>query len=262
MSEAHPVRPTLVLLAAGAGLRFGGSKQLEPLGPTGEILLEYSIRDAVRAGFGKVVLVVRREAQPRFAERLGAATARGIEIQYAFQRDPLGTGHALLCATNALAGPFAVANADDHYGADSFAVLAEALANPNDDADAWMVGFELERTLSPHGPVARALCRQSDDGFLAHLEEHTAVSEGHSLVSMNLWGFRPPFLGALAARFAHFRSGAEFQLPTEVNALIAEAGFRVRMLPTTERWLGVTWPDDRDWVAQELSTGAPLWEDA
>ena len=261
MSAAPPVRPTLVLFAAGAGLRFGGSKQLEPLGPRGEILLEYSIRDAARAGFGKVVLVVRREAQPRFAERLIAASEE-IRIQYAFQRDPLGTAHALLCATDALEGPFAVANADDHYGTTSFEALAEALANPHDDTDAWMVGFELERTLSPHGPVARALCRQTDDGFLAALEEHTAVSKGRSLVSMNLWGFRRSFLDALAAGFESFRGGGEFQLPTEVNALIADKGFRVRVLPTTERWLGVTWPDDRDWVAEELSGRAPLWEGA
>lgn len=259
MSEAPPVRPTLVLLAAGAGLRFGGSKQLEPLGPGGEILLEYSIRDALSAGFGKVVLVVRREAQPRFAERLGGASAQ-VQIQYAFQRDPLGTGHALLCATDALEGPFAVANADDHYGAASFEVLAEALTDPDDEADAWMVGFELEHTLSPHGPVARALCRQAEDGLLAALEEQTAVSEGRSLVSMNLWGFGRSFLDALAARFESFRGGGEFQLPTEVNALIADEGFRVRVLPTPERWLGVTWPDDRDWVARELSGRAPLWE--
>ena len=251
--------PTLVLLAAGAGLRFGGSKQLEPLGPNGELLLEYSIRDAVRAGFGKVVLVVRREAQPRFAERLDSA-ARAIGIQYAFQRDPLGTGHALLSATGAVDGPFAVANADDHYGPKSFAVLADALAH--DDADAWMVGFELERTLSPHGPVARALCRLGEDGFLAGLEEHSAVSEGRSLVSMNLWGFRRTLLDALAVRFESFRGGTEFQLPTEVSTLIAEEGLRVRVLPTAERWLGVTWPDDREWVRGALASEPGPWEDA
>ncbi len=251
--------PTLVLLAAGAGLRFGGSKQLEPLGPNGEILLEYSIRDAVRAGFGSVVLVVRREAQPRFAERLQSA-ARHVGIRYAFQRDPLGTAHALLCAEGALDGPFAVANADDHYGPASFAVLAEALAHG--DADAHMVGFELEQTLSPHGPVARARCRQDDGGFLVALEEDLTVSEGRSLVSMNLWGFRQPFLDALTARFEHFRGGTEFQLPTEVGALIAEEGLRVRVLPTTERWLGITWPADREWVTEALAAEAPLWESA
>jgi dTDP-glucose pyrophosphorylase len=261
LSDARPLPLTLVLLAAGAGLRFGGSKQLEPLGPRGELLLEYSIRDALRAGFGKIVLVVRREAQPRFAERLEAA-ARHVPIQYAFQRDPRGTGHALLSAAAALDGPFAVANADDHYGPASFAALAEALAREDDDADAWMVGFALEQTLSPHGPVARALCRQDDDGLLLELEEHTAVSEGRSLVSMNLWGFRRSFLDALRARFAGFAGEGEFQLPTEVNALIAQAGLRVRVLPTADRWLGMTWPDDRDWVIEELSHGAPVWEDA
>ena len=261
MTDARPVRPTLVLLAAGAGLRFGGSKQLEPLGPNGELLLEYSIRDAQRAGFGKVVLVVRREAQPRFAERLETAAAR-MPIQYAFQRDPLGTGHALLAATAAVDGPFAVANADDHYGPSSFAILADALASDDERTDAWMVGFELERTLSPHGPVARALCRRDDDDLLLGLEEHTAVSEGRSLVSMNLWGFRRPFLDALATRFDGFPGGGEFQLPTEVSGRIAEEGFRVRVLPTSERWLGITWPDDRDWVREALAASPGPWEHA
>lgn len=253
--------PTLVLLAAGAGLRFGGSKQLEPLGPNGELLLEYSIRDAVRAGFGQVVLVVRREAQPRFAERLEAAAGR-VPIRYAFQRDPLGTGHALLAAEAAIEGPFAVANADDRYGPSSYTVLAEALASDEERADGWMVGFELERTLSPHGPVARALCRRDDDGFLLELEEHTAVSEGRALVSMNLWGFGRPFLDALRRRFEAFAGGGEFQLPTEVSALIAEEGFRVRVLPTSERWLGITWPDDREWVRESLAAEPAVWKDA
>ena len=251
--------PTLVLLAAGAGLRFGGSKQLEPLGPNGELLLEYTLRDARQAGFGDVVLVVRREAQPRFAERLETA-ARHVPVRYAFQRDPFGTGHALLCATGAIDGPFAVANADDRYGPTSFRVLAEALASS--DADAWMVGFELERTLSPHGPVSRALCRRTDDGLLRGLEERAAVSEGRALVSMNLWGFRRSFLDALHRRYEAFTGRGEFQLPTEVSALIADEGLRVRVLPTRERWLGVTWPGDVDWVRESLASEPGPWEEA
>lgn len=251
--------PILVLLAAGAGLRFGGSKQLEPMGPHGELLLEYTLRDARQAGFGQVVLVVRREAQPRFAERLETAT-RHVPIRYAFQRDPLGTGHALLCAAGAIDGPFAVANADDRYGPASFRALAEALAT--DDADAWMVGFELARTLSPHGPVSRALCRRTDDGLLRGLEEHAAVSEGQALVSMNLWGFRGPFLDALERRYEAFAGRGEFQLPTEVGALIADEGLRVRVLPTRERWLGVTWPDDVGWVREVLAAEPGPWEAA
>ncbi|MEN8152308.1 MAG: NTP transferase domain-containing protein, partial [Planctomycetota bacterium] len=175
---------SLVLLAAGHGRRFGGDKQLKGFGPGGELLLEYDLYDARRAGFDRAVIVVRPEMEARFRERLDDGAARAMAIEYAHQVGPGGTGHALLMARHLVSGAFAVANADDIYGPAAFAVLADVLAAPGDD---WaMVGFELARTLSPSGPVSRALCLTDENGRLTGLAEMPQVTVGATPIEKDL----------------------------------------------------------------------------
>jgi NDP-sugar pyrophosphorylase family protein len=258
--------PTLVVLAAGVGRRYGGSKQLVGLGPGGELLLEYDLFDALRAGFDRAVLVVRPEQEPLFRARLADGAGRRVGIAYARQPEPRGTADAVLAARGQVTGPFAVANADDVYGPGAFRALARGMRQA---PDAWtLVAYDLARTLSPGGPVARALLRTAPDGSLLGLEEHGAVQGGTGRVSMNLWGFTPDLFDGLAA-LAQGRgdaAGGEFLLPEAVGALVLAGRARVRVVDTDERWLGVTWPADRAWVEMGLREAvrdgrypSPLW---
>jgi hypothetical protein len=283
----------LVVLAAGIGSRYGGLKQMEPIGPGGEAVLDFAVYDAKRAGFGKFIFVIRREIDREFREMFGRRLAKHVNVDYAFQeldmvpaghyihpdrKKPWGTGHAVLCAAPALDRPFAVINADDFYGAESFRALAKFLrdAAPHTPEPFAMVGFQLNRTLSEHGTVARGLCKTDADGFLTSVEELTAIERqpdgarnkepdgsfrkltGREIVSLNCWGFTPGLIGGLRRLFGEFltRSAAnlkaEFYLPTAVDALIREGQARVKVLPTESHWFGVTYREDRPVVIENI----------
>jgi hypothetical protein len=280
-------------LAAGIGARYGGLKQMDPVGPGGEAVLDFAVFDARRAGFGKFIFVIRKEIEQDFRQLFGRRFARHVNVEYAFQaldmvpegcyvpparQKPWGTGHAVLCAAPALDRPFAVINADDFYGAESFRVLARFLtqsapANPNVFA---MVGFQLDRTLSEHGTVARGLCQTDVEGYLTSVEELTGIEKqpsgvrnkepdgsirnltGQEIVSLNCWGFSMGLFDGLRKQFGEFLGRneaslkAEFYLPTAVNGLIRGGRARVKVLPTPCHWFGVTYREDRSVVMENI----------
>jgi hypothetical protein len=279
---------SLVILAAGMGSRYGGLKQLDPMGPAGETVLDYTVFDALRAGFDRVVFIIRHDFAAAFHQQVGARFADRLRVDYAYQEltdlpdgrvpppgrvKPWGTGHALWCARAALAeGPFAVLNADDFYGTASLAALGDHLRAPVPAAGPpayAMVGFPLGRTLSEHGTVSRGICQVDTEGRLRSIEEHTGISAaavGPGLaydpatpVSMNCWGFTPDFLPQLDAAWRAFHDlhgqeeKTEFYLPAAVNALVAAGAARVRVLPTTADWFGVTYREDKPRVQAALA---------
>ncbi len=300
---------TLVVLAAGIGSRYGGLKQIDPVGPNGELIVDYSVYDGLRAGFQRVVFVISRRIEAAFRERVGRTIERQVDTDYVFQQlddlprgfsvppdrvKPWGTGHATLVSRQAVDGPFAVINADDFYGRDSFQALGRFLAEIPDQGliqHYAMVGFPLENTLTEHGHVSRGICQVDRDGFLIDIQERTRVQrwgdairysddgqtwidipEG-SIASMNAWGFTPDLFAELEARFDAFLrdpqrdlTKAEFFLPQTVGELIAEGLARVQVLPTSERWFGVTYPEDKprvraaiDGLIQQGVYPARLW---
>jgi hypothetical protein len=282
--------PTLVVMAAGMGARFGGIKQVEPVGPGGESLLEYSLYDAARAGFGRVVFVIRREIEALFRERIGRRIEHAIETCYAFQAlddlpgacavpggrsKPWGTGHAVLSARHEVCGPFAVVNGDDFYGRRSFAAIADFLRSADGRRHA-LVGYAVEKTLTEHGLVARGLCAVDGEGRLAGITERTRIrpragaaeytTDGVSWhpiprgtrVSMNLWGFAPGMMGELERRFLDFLATmpdplrSEYFLPAVVDALIGEGQASVVVLPTDDPWFGLTFREDLPHVREAV----------
>ena len=277
--------PTLLVLAAGMGSRYGGLKQIDPVGPAGETVLDYAVFDAQRAGFGRVVFVIRRDFEELFREKIGARYAGRMAVDYVFQsldalpagftippgrEKPWGTGHAVWCAREAVKENFAVINADDFYGADSFAQLGKFLADARGPQFA-MVGFRLAKTLSEHGAVSRGVCVADAAGALKSITEQTGIlaSEvgassgkkfsGEELVSMNCWGFTPALFGVLDAQWREFlaaRGGeakAEFYLPGAVSEQIARGQASVRVLPTASAWFGVTYRDDKPRVTAAIA---------
>jgi NDP-sugar pyrophosphorylase family protein len=281
--------PTLLVLAAGMGSRYGGLKQLDPVGPAGETIMDYSIFDARRAGFGKVVFVIRKEIEESFKETIGSRYDKRVHVEYVFQETsklipgvslpegrskPWGTTHAILMAANAIHEPFGVINADDFYGASSYWLLAEHLQSGR--ADYAMVGFVLRNTLSEFGTVARGVCHVSDDGYLKDITELKSIeregaritnidAEGHEteltgseIVSMNMWGFTPAVFPQLREHFQHFlkRYGedlkAECYLPSSVNTLIQTGRVRVKVLRSCDAWFGVTYREDHPRVVQSV----------
>ncbi len=294
MNATRDANLTLVVMAAGIGRRYGGLKQIEPVGPGGEAVLDYSVFDALRAGFGRAVFVIRRDLEEVFRAALGRRFESRMDVRYVFQeldklppgfvtpptrQKPWGTGHALLCACEALAGPCAVINADDFYGADSYRVLARFLSQPPAPAGLEtfaMVGYCLGNTLSDHGSVARGVCRLDADGYLASVEELTAIERtpqgvrhkeadglyrpltGQETVSLNFWGFTPAIAGHLDCLFRSFLEqnqaspDAEFFIPTAVNQLLHQGQARVKVLPTSATWFGVTYRDDRPFVIKSI----------
>lgn len=282
--------PSLVILAAGMGSRYGGLKQIEPIGPSGEVVLDYSVYDAIRSGFTDVVFVIRRDMETLFRERVGRRYESRINVRYVFQETnvlpaghiapagrekPWGTGHALWSAATAVQQPFAVINADDFYGADSFALLGRFLS-AGQSAAGCMVGFRLANTLSEHGTVSRGVCQVATDGTLADVVECTAIERqadgivqrttpgalrcftGEEIVSMNCWGFTPAFFPLLAAQLELFLSRhgrdlkAEFYLPAAVAALIQAGHLQVQVLSTPANWFGVTYRQDHPQVVAAL----------
>lgn len=289
---------TLVVLAAGMGSRYGGLKQVDPMGPAGETVLDYAVFDALRAGFSRVVFVIRRDFEALFRDKIGARYAGRIPVDYVFQSidalpagfaappgraKPWGTGHALWCARDVVRENFAVINADDFYGRDSFAQLAHFLADAG-ESEIAMVGFTLANTLSEHGAVSRGVCAVGDDGRLAAIVEQAGIKpadiglgqkfSGGEIVSMNCWGFTPAVFAGLDAQFREFLGSlatdhmkSEFYLPAAVSTLIARSEARVRVLPTASAWFGVTYREDKPRVeaaiARLVAEGnypARLWE--
>ena len=283
------VTPTLLVLAAGMGSRYGGLKQLDPVGPDDETIMDYSIFDAKRAGFGKVVFVIRKDIEEPFKRTIGAQFEKKIAVNYVFQEvgklipgfsvpegrlKPWGTTHAILMAANAIHEPFGVINADDFYGAGSYRVLAQHLQTGS--SDYAMVGFVLRNTLSEFGTVARGVCHVSDDGYLKDITElksieregprvtniddegQETVLNGGELVSMNMWGFTPQIFGQLYEHFQRFlkRYGsdlkAECYIPSTVNSLIQAEQARVKVLRSGDAWFGVTYREDHPRVVQSI----------
>lgn len=271
------MQPTLLVLAAGMGSRYGGLKQIDPVGPGGETMLDYSVHDALRAGFGRIVFVIRRDFEALFREQVAAKYAGRVAVDFVFQsldalpegvsvptgrEKPWGTGHATWCARTALAEPFAVINADDFYGADSFRQLATFLgrAQPNQAA---MVGFRLANTLSEAGAVSRGICVADAAGQLRSVTERVGIVPSDTgpggtfkpdtLVSMNCWGFTPDIFPSLDAEFRAFLRDSvpsnplkvEFYLPGAISSLIAQGKLRTQVLPTESQWFGVTYREDK-----------------
>lgn len=275
----HPAQ-TLLVLAAGLGARYGGLKPLEPVGPSGESLLDYAVYDALRAGFERLLVVVRQETEPLFRARCRAFASR-LEIVFAHQEPdrlpagraprpgrtkPWGTCHALLAARPLLAAPFVALNGDDFYGAAAYRSARDFLARDATHGTCGLVAFPLGGTLSEHGPVTRAACR-IEDGWLAGLDEKPGLQRGRlgglaadSLVSMNFWILTPQALDALEARFAGFLDDeaasleAELPIPVAMDALVRSKTVRVRVLQAAGPWLGVTFKEDRGPVAAGLRT--------
>jgi hypothetical protein len=279
---------TLVVMAAGIGSRYGGLKQIDPVGPSGEVVLDYSVYDALRAGFDRVAFIIRKDIEAAFRERIGRRIEGAVDTDYVFQSvdqlplgfvaptlrtKPWGTGQAILACRGAVTTPFLAVNADDYYGRTAFESMGaflRGLPAGGPVAEFGMVGYRLENTLSEHGTVARGVCQGTAEGYLVGIREllkikrfpdgikHTendvdwTALDPASWTSMNCWGFTPALFGELERRFPVFLRAsasrilkAEFLIPEVVGELIREGRARVRILPTKERWFGVTYPEDR-----------------
>ena len=286
------MKTALVIMAAGIGSRFGGVKQLEPVGIHQETIMDYSVHDAIAAGFDKIIFVIRREMQETFhkavGERLNLLCSRlGVETGYAYQsledlpekidistrQKPWGTGQAVLACKRLVQEPFGVINADDFYGRESFVKLHRFLSNVAERNTLCMVGYALENTLSEHGGVSRGICRVDEKGYLTDVTEikdivktpkgiqgaGMAIDAG-ALVSMNLWGFTPAFMELLEADFREFLSAldaqsvrnAEYMLPVSVNRFLKEGRVSVKVLKTKERWFGFTYQQDKSSVVSAI----------
>lgn len=269
---------TLVVMAAGMGSRFGGLKQLEPIGKNGEVLLDYSVYDAVAAGFTKVVFVIKHAIEKDFKAVVGNRIEKMVKTEYVFQETdllpdgfvcppervkPWGTAHAILCCKNVIDEPFAVVNADDFYGKSAFIKMADFLKN--NTKDYCMVGFRLANTLTENGHVSRGVC-ESEKGILKSVIERTKIMDckyteddgntWHELapdtvVSMNLWGFMPDFFDYIEKGFREFLKEninapkAEYYLPTVVSSLINNGEKQVKILVAEDKWYGVTYKEDK-----------------
>lgn len=287
------MKPTLFVLAAGMGSRYGGLKQLDPLGPNGETIMDYSIYDALQAGFGKVIFVIRKDFEKDFREKILSKYEGHIPVEVVFQATdklpegytcpadrtkPWGTNHAVLMGKDAISEPFAVINADDFYGRDAFEVMARELARPRDrKGDYCMVGFRVGNTMTENGSVARGVCA-TKDGNLTDVVERTAISyapDGRIVftdendveqtldpmtpVSMNLWGFTPDYFDFSEREFRKFLDKdlntpkAEFFIPLCIDTLIKNGEATVKVLDTDSRWFGVTYAADRPGVVAKFA---------
>jgi len=286
------MKPTLVILAAGIGSRYGGIKQMDRLGPSGETIMDYSLYDAMRAGFGRVVFVIRRSMERDFREAFLDRLKGRVEIDYVFQEledvpsgfavpegrvKPWGTAHAVLRAEPKVEGPFAVINADDFYGLEPFRLMADFLAaRGSEDRFYAVVGYLIGSTLSEHGAVARGVCEVGLEGWLEGVVERTHVErtpdgivykdeEGRRIslppektVSMNFWGFTPTFFRFGREIFADFlrrnaaNLKAELFIPLVINQLIREGRAKVRTLPTSASWFGMTYREDKPKVVASI----------
>lgn len=284
---------TLIIMAAGMGSRFGGIKQLEPVGPNGEIIMDYSIYDAIEAGFHKVVFIIRKDLEKDFREVIGNRIEKVIKVEYVFQEldalpegftkpeertKPWGTGQAVLCCKNVVHEPFAVINADDYYGKEAFKIVNEFLSDTSYTSKQYcMAGFILGNTLSENGAVTRGVCKASETGKLVDVVETSGiVPEGDhaaaknnageditidldSIVSMNMWGFKPELFVALEKGFVEFLSSLsaselkkEYLLPTIVGDMVKSHEAEVIVLKSLDRWFGVTYKEDKEVVVKSI----------
>lgn len=284
------MKPTLVVLAAGMASRYGGNKQTDSFGPNGETIIDYSIFDAIRAGFGKVVFIIREEFKDNF-DALFASKLRGkIEVDYAFQpvdpiipsaghaagrQKPWGTAHAVMCAKPVVHEPFCVINADDFYGEDAFKMMADFLVNKANIFTYGMIGYRLGNTLSENGSVSRGVCQTDSDGNLIAINERTKIyrdgdrivfedEDGkHPLsedapVSMNFWGFTTDVFAMSEKMFDEFafknleNPKAEFFIPLLADAFIKKSTNALKVIPTSAQWFGVTYKEDKPVVQASL----------
>ena len=268
------MKTTLVVLAAGMGSRFGGLKQIEPIGPNGEVILNYSVYDAKKAGFDKVVFIIKKAIEKDFMEIVAPRVENVIEVDYAFQEldklpegysfpdreKPWGTAHALMCAKDKIDTPFAVVNADDYYGQDAYKILHDNLVScPNP----FMVGYKLKNTLSENGTVTRGIC-YAENGILKEITETSGLDasspyDKDTLVSMNMWGLKPEFLDTLVEDFPGFLDNLtnplkeEFLLPTVIDNHIKNGDMTVQLFETDEKWYGVTYKEDKPSVVEAVA---------
>ena len=300
------MKPTLLILAAGMGSRYGGLKQIDPVGVSGEAIIEYSIYDAIKAGFGKVVFVIRRDFEELFKEKIGGQFESKIQVEYAFQdfdayipsdltipeerKKPWGTGHAVLVAKDLINEPFAVINADDYYGSESFHQIADFLENEASPERHAMVGYIMQNTLSDHGTVNRGVCQTDVNGNLKEVveryrikqagdiaeyydeEENKGTTPLDTVVSMNFWGFHQSIFDVYESMFETFIrekiavEKSEFLIPTVVDHQINSKAASYKVITCNDRWYGVTYKADKEPVQQAFAEmtidgvyPTPLW---
>ena len=285
------MKPTLLILAAGMGSRFGGLKQVEPVGPNGEAIIDYTIYDAIRAGFGKVVFIIRESFADAFREKFDARLSGKIEVEYVFQEldklpegftlpegreKPWGTAHAILVAKNAIREPFCALNADDFYGKNAYQVMADFLTTSIAETEYSMVGYELNKTLSDFGSVSRGLCDVDNNNNLKKIVETTKIVKKHAVVvsieedgnetlltgkesaSMNIWGFKPSVFAVLEEKFTKFltteihKPKSEIYIPSVVFEIIQEGKGTVKVLKADSPWFGVTYQEDKPLVVNKI----------
>lgn len=265
----------LLIMAAGMGSRFGGLKQIEPIGPNGEIILDFSIYDAVEAGFNKAIFIIKKEIEKEFRQVVGKRIEKMIDVEYAFQEldklpegyevpsdrvKPWGTAHAVLCARDVVKSPFAVINADDFYGKSSYKIIHDELIQSN---GMCMVGYELGNTITENGTVSRGVC-ELENGYLKSVTEHTALDKNSgipldSIVSMNMWGLDPDIFPFMENEFKLFLNEkinvpkSECYLPSVISERIEKENMPVKVLKTAEKWYGVTYREDMDSVREAMS---------
>ena len=282
------MKPTLLILAAGIGSRYGGLKQADSVGPAGEAIIEYSIFDAIRAGFGKVVIVIRKSIEQDFKEKFAGKFDDKIKVEYAFQeldspiegiskfperKKPWGTGHAMLVAKDLIKEPFLVINADDFYGFSAFQKMADFLTNRCTPTHSGMVGYLLKNTLSENGSVSRGVCEVNEKGHLTAVTERTKINRDekdeqiyyheednqvhlsdNTIVSMNFWGFHPSVFDLTRKMFVDFvksnqdNSTAEFYIPKIANTLIEQKMADLTVMTTRDQWYGITYQEDKQTV--------------
>ena len=286
------MKPTLFILAAGMGSRYGGLKQMDGLGPNGEAILDYSVYDALRAGFGKIVFVIRKDFEDDFRRVVLSKYAGKVTCELCFQSvdkvpegctfnpertKPWGTNHALLMGSELIHEPFAVINADDFYGKESFQVLADYLRSVEGTTGRYcMVGYRVCNTLSENGSVSRGVCATDENGLLTDVVERTKIEEKNGVivftedgadtplkpetpVSMNMWGFTPEYFEYSEKAFRQFLEAhgqemkSEFYIPTLVNQLIGEGKATCKVLDTPSKWFGVTYAEDRPQVVEKIN---------
>ena len=288
-------KPTLLILAAGMASRYGSMKQIDPFGPNGETIIDYSIYDAIRAGFGKVSFIIREEFADKFKEIFEPKLAGKIETDYVYQSydltpfgidkqiersKPWGTAHAVLSARNQINEPFCVINADDFYGYEAFEKMAKFLTEEVTDHQFSLMGYQIDKTLSEHGSVSRGVCKVDDAGNMTEINERLKVyfkevdgekrivfeEDGvetelpsSSRVSMNFWGFTPAIFGVSEELFKAFvpanesNPKSEFLIPKVADELIKQGKATFKVLPTSQKWFGVTYPEDKPIVQESIA---------
>jgi NDP-sugar pyrophosphorylase family protein len=288
--QSNLMKPTLVILAAGMGSRYGGLKQLDEVGPGGEAIIDYSLYDAIRAGFGKVVFVIRTDFDEAFKERFEPKLKGRIAVEYGYQsidkipsgfdinpdrEKPWGTCHALLMAESAVKEPMAVINADDYYGKEAYKVIADFLTSSADENEYAMVGYSVGNTLSEFGSVSRGVCNTDENGYLTNVVERLKIKrnsdgifyyeddkrfklEENAPVSMNFWGLKPSVFRYLHKGFGEFLSKnsnklkSEYFIPLLINDNIIEGNIRTRVLKCDSEWFGITYKEDKPFVQQKI----------